>query len=325
MFAQHPFGIGVFCFPLLYPSYRSPLEQDTAGLFVHNDYVQFLVEGGVPLPGTAVACSSERYWVAPGCCFDRTRATPRLQISVSRSRCCAVCAHALVNFMFYSLPLSILVGLLGARLFSRAVAAARTEHADSEYRARRRRWHRDGLRDVAVPGAGRGNGRESFRSQRAWGLSHRFVATNTGCSNMRASRNASTAIEAFRCSVKRYCCIERRGRSRTRDYLPRAGVSDVPSGAGCRSVEHAELSALRAISRRVPAGGRTRLRVSRRRNCCYSQLGWTRSSFQESIGCCSTTAATSQESKGYGLLRNVVYPWMERLRRGRSECERPLL
>ena len=49
MFAQHPFGIGVFCFPLLYPSFRSLLEQDTAGLFVHNDYVQFLVEGGVPL------------------------------------------------------------------------------------------------------------------------------------------------------------------------------------------------------------------------------------------------------------------------------------
>ncbi len=49
MLAQHPLGIGVFCFPLLYPSFRSTLEQDTAGLFVHNDYVQFLVEGGVPL------------------------------------------------------------------------------------------------------------------------------------------------------------------------------------------------------------------------------------------------------------------------------------
>ncbi len=120
MFAQHPMGIGVFCFSLLYPSYRSPFEQDTAGLFVHNDFVQFLVEGGAPLLILLL--------LFVGSVAFRTqtllRLTPRqvrfadLGFALALG---AASAHALVNFVFYSLPLGILVGLISARLFAQSI------------------------------------------------------------------------------------------------------------------------------------------------------------------------------------------------------------
>jgi hypothetical protein len=117
MLEQHPFGTGVFCFPLLYPTFRSLLEQDTAGLFVHNDYVQFLVEGGVPmllLLLAFVAAILRR--VVSGLRQDVGQTGfERLGIALALA---AVCAHALVNFVFYSLPLGILIGLMAAQLFA---------------------------------------------------------------------------------------------------------------------------------------------------------------------------------------------------------------
>ena len=117
MFVQHPMGIGVFCFSLLYPSHRSLLEQDTAGLFVHNDYVQFLTEGGVPLLILLL--------LFVGSVLVRARKLIRLQPHDVRFAdlgiafaLAAACAHALVNFVFYSLPLGLLIGLLSARLFA---------------------------------------------------------------------------------------------------------------------------------------------------------------------------------------------------------------
>src|SRR4029453_15915050 len=50
MFVDHPLtGGGLFCFGQMYGWYRAPSEQLTTGLFVHNDYLQFLAEGGVLL------------------------------------------------------------------------------------------------------------------------------------------------------------------------------------------------------------------------------------------------------------------------------------
>jgi O-antigen ligase len=117
MFAQHPLGIGIFCFPLLYPRFRSTFEQDTAGLFVHNDYVQFLVEGGVPLllllllfVGTVLRRGFMLIRLEP-----QARNFANLGLAMALA---AVCTHALVNFVFYSLPLSIVIGLVAALLFS---------------------------------------------------------------------------------------------------------------------------------------------------------------------------------------------------------------
>ncbi|HVM96430.1 MAG TPA: O-antigen ligase family protein, partial [Candidatus Acidoferrales bacterium] len=116
MFEQHPFGIGVFCFSLLYPGYRTPAEQDTTGLFVHNDYVQFLTEGGVPLVGLVLA------FVVPVArrCIALTRGDSgdRIDGAGLALALLAVCAHASINFVFYSFPLSIVIGVLAGLLFS---------------------------------------------------------------------------------------------------------------------------------------------------------------------------------------------------------------
>jgi O-antigen ligase len=113
MFAQHPFGIGVFCFSLLYPGFRSLAEQDTAGLFVHNDYLQFLVEGGLPLCLLLVAFAAA-VWLG---LLRGVRARNHLGELGFVIALAAGCAHAFVNFVFYSLPVTILMGLLAARAF----------------------------------------------------------------------------------------------------------------------------------------------------------------------------------------------------------------
>ena len=117
MFVQHPLGVGVFCFPMLYPRYRSPLEQDTLGLFVHNDYVQFLVEGGVPLLLLLllfVASVGRRGLQIVG----RPPNSAEFRKFGLALALMAASAHALVNFVFYTLPLLIVVGLMTALLFS---------------------------------------------------------------------------------------------------------------------------------------------------------------------------------------------------------------
>ncbi|MCR9261485.1 MAG: O-antigen ligase family protein [Pseudomonadaceae bacterium] len=102
-------GVGVFGFSLLYPQYRSIAEQNTAGLYLHNDYLQMYLELGVfgllPLAVLVVfmgaRCSrlfvENQSWV-PGLGF-------LLAIGIAM-------LHAALNFVFYMLPIAILLGLL---------------------------------------------------------------------------------------------------------------------------------------------------------------------------------------------------------------------
>lgn len=124
MFSSHPWGIGILCFPLLYPGIRSTQEQDTAGVFVHNDYIQFLTEGGVPLLALLltfvflVGREAVRYVRLD--VSDRRFADLGYGIALL-----ATCAHAFANFVFYSLPLDIMIGVTAALLFSARRGAAR--------------------------------------------------------------------------------------------------------------------------------------------------------------------------------------------------------
>jgi O-antigen ligase len=102
-------GTGLFTFSLLYPAYRSLDDQSTSGVLVHNDYVQLLVEGGplllFPL-GVLVVATIIVLWRS----FDREQ-------GMSFRHGCAlalatVLAHAMVNFVFYSLVLCVVVGVL---------------------------------------------------------------------------------------------------------------------------------------------------------------------------------------------------------------------
>lgn len=126
MFLDHPVsGVGAFCFSLMYGAYRPLSEQISAGLFVHNDYVQLLAEGGlllVALPLTLAFAACRRCLIgaradASAEAFERVG--PALAVG-------AACAHALVNFVFYTLPLVVVLGVLASLMVadSRAASAA---------------------------------------------------------------------------------------------------------------------------------------------------------------------------------------------------------
>jgi O-antigen ligase len=114
IFLDHPwFGAGLQTFRLLYPQYRSFTDQTSAGNFTHNDYFQFLGDGGVVLLACLLALVA---WVVV-CAARRIRAIaqgdePRenwlgLGALVGMT---TVFVHAGLNFSLYVLSLSILMG-----------------------------------------------------------------------------------------------------------------------------------------------------------------------------------------------------------------------
>ena len=114
MFASRPMlGIGLMVFAHLYPSYRSLSEQGTAGLFVHNDFLQFLTEGGPLLAAVFV------FWVvATIVALVRAVRAPVNSVGFANLGLLmalgALMAHASVNFVFYTMPLGIVAGALAA-------------------------------------------------------------------------------------------------------------------------------------------------------------------------------------------------------------------
>ncbi|MCZ6887858.1 MAG: hypothetical protein O7H39_05125 [Gammaproteobacteria bacterium] len=111
-------GMGILTFPLMYQNLRPLADQHTAGLFVHNDYVQMLIEGGAPMflvltaMVVAVAWRCWRIARAGSAChlFDRLG----MGIAVL-----AAAGHALVNFVIYSLPLTLALGILAGAFLAK--------------------------------------------------------------------------------------------------------------------------------------------------------------------------------------------------------------
>jgi len=110
-------GAGIFVFPLLYRGLRSPLDQTTAGEFVHNDYLQFLAEGGPLLVIALIIFAGATLWrfIAAG-----LQMMPRGRRELPDANfgfvlaLGAVLAHALVNFVMFTPVLAFLVGLNAA-------------------------------------------------------------------------------------------------------------------------------------------------------------------------------------------------------------------
>ena len=118
VYQAHPFtGAGIFVFPLLYRGLRSPLDQATAGEFVHNDYLQFLAEGGPLLFAALVIFAGATLWrfIAAG-----LQMLPSGRGSLPDANfgfvlaLGAVLAHALVNFVMFTPVLAFLVGMNAA-------------------------------------------------------------------------------------------------------------------------------------------------------------------------------------------------------------------
>jgi len=108
-------GTGAYTFTLLYPLFRSPFEQTTAGLVAHNDVLQIVLEGGIWLGLPLLflfACIG--FSLARNALFER-RVSTQLGLLLALG---IALFHSMVNFVFYVLPLVLLVAVLLALAFA---------------------------------------------------------------------------------------------------------------------------------------------------------------------------------------------------------------
>ena len=115
MAQAHPFsGTGWGTFVNCYPAFRSPLENDSAGYFAHNDYLQLAAEGGFPALLLQLG-------LLLGLLFQLKRSLQRADDSAGLESTAlllgvlALFIHAVVNFIFYFEFMTILAGLYLAR------------------------------------------------------------------------------------------------------------------------------------------------------------------------------------------------------------------
>lgn len=115
MIMAHPvFGSGWGTFIHYYPAYRVPLENSSAGIFAHNDYLQLAVEGGVLalllqisiLSGLLIQLRLSMKRLADVAAFESVT----LLLGVL-----ALFIHAVLNFIFYLAIMNILAGVYLAR------------------------------------------------------------------------------------------------------------------------------------------------------------------------------------------------------------------
>ena len=138
MYGDHALtGIGIFVFPLMYRQLRETADQTTAGLLVHNDYVQVLVEAG-PVLLLALTLFAGAVLIR----FTRSvRAASDSDAFAGLGWVMALgaaLAHAMVNFVLFSPALAVVLGILAARVFpASAVGFEPPAAAESQLRASR--------------------------------------------------------------------------------------------------------------------------------------------------------------------------------------------
>lgn len=125
-------GTGIGTFWLAWPPWRDPADT-SGGYYVHNDYLQIWIEGGLPalLLLLAVLCSA--LWL-----FVRALKNPstsplppgeglgvreRVEITGLFAGLFAIAAHSFFNFNFYVLPTLILAGVVLGRFHQLATQA----------------------------------------------------------------------------------------------------------------------------------------------------------------------------------------------------------
>ncbi|MDA8152674.1 MAG: O-antigen ligase family protein [Acidithiobacillus sp.] len=121
IFQSHPWlGTGLGSYFLYYPAYRLPGELASAGTYAHNDYIEYLAEGGLINLGFLLAFAGSLMYALYKLLYKAGRSLHlpeerRLEALGLVLGVFAITGHALGNFIFYNLPLSLLAGLFLAR------------------------------------------------------------------------------------------------------------------------------------------------------------------------------------------------------------------
>ena len=111
-------GYGLGSFMNLYSGVR--FEFGSGGYFVHNDYLQLLLEGGPLFLGLLLAYVLFHGWLGLRICFEQraivaARKAQYKELLVCVGVAMALSAHALLNYVFYVLSVQLLAAMVLAR------------------------------------------------------------------------------------------------------------------------------------------------------------------------------------------------------------------
>ncbi len=120
---EHPWlGTGLSTFKLHYLRFRNPAETGSSGDLAHNDYLQFLLEGGPLLLLALLGTLGFTLWLSARL-IRQIRArdgaalpAPKVEALGLLAALGALYLQATVNFIFYVLPLAMAAGLYLARV-----------------------------------------------------------------------------------------------------------------------------------------------------------------------------------------------------------------
>lgn len=116
MTQAHPFtGTGWGTFHIYYPTYRNPLEHNTAGKHTHNDYLEFSAEGGV-IALLLLLSIKVKVLLQLRKCYQHKMDTNYLEAISLLLGALAIFIHASINFIFCYAIMNIMAGLYLARV-----------------------------------------------------------------------------------------------------------------------------------------------------------------------------------------------------------------
>lgn len=114
-------GIGVGHYSLYWPPYRDPSDTSD-GFFVHNDYLQFWIEAGLPGLILLLALLVAAAFMYVRAMRMTTDAPTRVEATALLAGLAAVAMHSFLDFNLYVLSILLLAGLTLGRLHSLAYA-----------------------------------------------------------------------------------------------------------------------------------------------------------------------------------------------------------